>query len=82
MNQEDGSVRMGYSFQFWLPPDHNNEFVASGAFGQNLWIDRSRDFVVAQFATSDIPSREYVAAMRALGDAVVSSREAPVPAGG
>ena len=66
---------MGYSFQFWLPPDHDNEFVASGAFGQELWIDRSRGFVVAQFATNDTPSREYVAAMRALGDAVSSERE-------
>lgn len=82
VDPEDGSVRMGYSFQFWLPPDHDNEFVARGAFGQELWIDRSRGFVVAQFATSDIPSREYVAAMRALGDAVVSTREAQDPTGG
>ena len=82
VNPESGSVRMGYSFQFWLPPDHDNEFVASGAFGQELWIDRSRGFVVAQFATSDTPSGEYVAAMRALGDAVVSSREEQDPTGG
>ena len=38
-------------FQFWLPENYDQEFMAAGAFGQYLWIDRKRRFVVAQFST-------------------------------
>jgi hypothetical protein len=41
----------GYSFQFWLPLDYDQEFIAKGAFGQYLWTDRKNGFVVAQFST-------------------------------
>jgi CubicO group peptidase (beta-lactamase class C family) len=47
----EGKPRAGYSFQFWLPADYDKEFMASGAFGQYLWIDRKQEFVVAQFST-------------------------------
>ena len=47
----EGNVREGYSFQFWLPLDYDQEFIAKGAFGQYMWTDRKRKFVVAQFST-------------------------------
>jgi len=63
-----------YSFQFWLPQDSKQEFYASGAFGNQLWIDTARGFLVARFGTQvgalDISSAEHVAAVRAIGDAV------------
>ena len=73
---EEGAddVAMGYSYQFWLPPEYDNEFVARGALGQYLWIDRKREFVVAQFSTAAIHnSLEYTKLMRAIGDALSSS---------
>lgn len=63
-----------YSFQFWLPEDPDQEFYASGAFSNHLWIDKARGFTVAQFGTQlgvlALSSAEREAAMRALGDAV------------
>ena len=79
----EGNPRAGYSYQFWLPHDYDQEFMAAGAFGQYLWVDRKRGFVVAQFATgppfwemaggggrTDGSTRqaEFFAVMRGLGD--------------
>ena len=47
---DEGKITEGYSFQFWLPANYDQEFMASGAFRQYLWIDRKREFVVAQFS--------------------------------
>ena len=78
----EASRRSGYSFQFWLPPAYDREFIAMGAFGQYLWIDRERGFVVAQFSTgaslrqmltsggassTAVSEEETFAVMRALG---------------
>ncbi|MCZ6680044.1 MAG: serine hydrolase [Candidatus Poribacteria bacterium] len=70
---DEGKIAEGYSFQFWLPADYDQEFMAVGAFGQYLWIDRKRDFVAAQFSIGGergqhgISSNEKEAVMRALG---------------
>jgi hypothetical protein len=73
---EAGELREGYSFQFWLPENYDQEFMALGAFGQYLWIDRKRSFVVAQFSTgqalfmtqgqSGVSPREREAVMRSM----------------
>jgi CubicO group peptidase (beta-lactamase class C family) len=73
---EEGELEEGYSFQFWLPENYDQEFMAAGAFGQTLWIDRKRNFVVAQFSTgqamfmtqgqSGASPREREAVMRAM----------------
>ena len=70
---EEGKMEEGYSFQFWLPPDYDQEFMAVGAFGHYLWIDRKRGFVAAQFSVGEelgepgISAEERAAVMRALG---------------
>lgn len=70
---EEGIMEEGYSFQFWLPPGYDQEFIAAGAFGHYLWIDRKRDFVAAQFSVGGelgepgISAEERAAVMRALG---------------
>lgn len=74
VDPETGDVSLGYSYQFWLPPEGQDEFIALGAFGQYLWIDRRRRFVVAQFSITDPSPNEYVAAMRAIGDRIVAER--------
>ena len=75
---EKGGVAEGYSFQFWLPLDYDQEFMALGAFGQYLWIDRSRKFVVSQFSVGGergkpgISAKEKEAVFRALGSFMLS----------
>jgi CubicO group peptidase (beta-lactamase class C family) len=64
----------GYSFQWWLPLDYDQEFIAKGAFGQYLWTDRKHGFVVAQFSTGqpmlgkkiDVKEEEFEAVARAM----------------
>jgi hypothetical protein len=74
----------GYSFQFWLPLNYDQEFIAKGAMGQYLWTDRKNGFVVAQFSTGQsmlsfrgqgpIKEEEFEAVARAMGQLVRSSR--------
>ena len=79
---DDGKEKLleGYSFQFWLPRDYDQEFIAKGAFGQYMWTDRKRGFVVAQFSTGQsmltfrgeapIKEEEFAAVARAMGQLV------------
>ena len=85
--QEPTHRKLGYGYQFWVPPNYNGEFMALGAFGQVLWIDLKRDAVVAQFSgfakTTQLLDRrgkadpdpdadmEPPAVMRAIIDAVI-----------
>ena len=79
-----GKSKGGYTFQFWLPANYDQEFMAVGAFGQYLWVDRKQKFVVAQFSTGQpITSRgksgatgeEMAAVMRTLGQAAIAATE-------
>jgi CubicO group peptidase (beta-lactamase class C family) len=71
---DGGNIREGYSFQFWLPLNYDEEFMASGAFKHYLWIDKKREFVVAQFSISNdgASAKEKEAVFRALGTFVTS----------
>jgi hypothetical protein len=72
----------GYSFQFWLPLNYDQEFIAKGAFGQHLWTDRKNKFVVAQFSTGQsmistqgeapIKPKEFEAVARAMRQLTMS----------
>lgn len=72
---DEGNIREGYSFQFWLPLNYDEEFMASGAFKHYLWIDRRREFVVAQFSISNggASVKEKEAVFRALGTFVTGN---------
>jgi CubicO group peptidase (beta-lactamase class C family) len=71
--QEPTAESSGYGMQFWVPQAYDGEFYGAGAFGQYLWIDTSREVVVAQFAAQlpgDVEDRERDAAFRSLVAAV------------
>ena len=84
-SNEDDEPKLaeGYSFQFWLPLNYDQEFIAKGAFGQYLWTDRKNEFVVAQFSTGQsmltfrgeapIKPEEFEAVARAMGQLAASS---------
>ena len=77
-HDEQGEMQRGYSVQFWIPHDYEQEFIAAGAFGHYLWIDRQRGTVVAQFSTgqpilftqgeSGAGPEEFAAVMRTLAN--------------
>ncbi|MBW1813681.1 MAG: serine hydrolase [Deltaproteobacteria bacterium] len=81
---DTGKLKEGYTFQFWLPENYDQEFMAAGAFGQYLWIDRKLKYVVAQFSIgqpigakgeSGAGPREKEAVMRALGRSAIAAAE-------
>jgi CubicO group peptidase (beta-lactamase class C family) len=84
IDPETGELQEGYTFQFWLPENYDQEFFGAGAFGQYVWIDRKLKYVVAQFSTgqtigikgeSGAGPREKEAVMRALGRAAIAASQ-------
>lgn len=64
---------LGYGYQWWLPPDADGEFFATGIYGQYLWVDRKAGVVIVKtsadrnFRAEDSVSRlEHIAFFRAV----------------
>lgn len=62
-----------YGYQWWLPPEHDDEFYGIGVYGQYLWIDRKAGVVVVKtsadkaFRENDGRAQvETIAVMRAI----------------
>lgn len=66
----------GYGYQWWLPADARpGEVFAHGIYGQYIWIDRSRDIVIAVNAADrgfkePGVDAENIAVLRAIADAL------------
>ena len=73
---EDGSWRDGYSFQWWLPYGYDQEFIARGAAGQYMYVNKKDNYVVAQFSGEGKAStKEQIAFYRAVGNHFSSNSE-------
>lgn len=65
---EDGGFVDGYSVQWWLPYDYDQEFIARGAFGQYLYVNRKEKYVVAQFSIGgEVSTKEEISFYRSVG---------------
>ena len=69
----DGSVKFGYGYQWWLPLDADDEFMAIGIYGQFIYVDRKSDLVIVKnsadtrFLENNYESKEKaVSAFRAI----------------
>lgn len=66
----------GYGYQWWLPPDARaGEVWARGVYGQEIWIDRSNDVVIAVNSadrgfTAPGVMTEKIALFRAIADSL------------
>jgi CubicO group peptidase (beta-lactamase class C family) len=63
----------GYSYHFWLPPEHDGEFMAAGVYGQYVFIDPARDVVIARSSADpdwSARQRESAAVMQAVARGV------------
>jgi CubicO group peptidase (beta-lactamase class C family) len=66
---EDGSWSDGYSFQWWLPYGYDQEFIARGAAGQYMYVNKKDNYVVAQFSgEGKATTKEQIAFWRAVGE--------------
>ncbi len=66
----------GYGYQWWLPPEARpGEVWARGVYGQNIWIDRTNDVVIAVNSadrdfTEDGVMPTNIAMFRAIADSL------------
>lgn len=65
---ENGRYLDGYSMQWWLPLDYDQEFIARGASGQYLYVNKKKNYVVAQFSSrGNVSTKEEITFYRAVG---------------
>ena len=65
---EDGRWRDGYSFQWWLPVGYDQEFIARGAAGQYMYVNKKDNYLVAQFSgEGNVSKKEEITFYRAVG---------------
>lgn len=64
---------LGYGYQWWIPEDPRDEFLAIGIWGQYIYVDRVRDVVIVKTSADydfDIRDYESIAVFRAIAQAV------------
>jgi CubicO group peptidase (beta-lactamase class C family) len=47
--------RMGYGYQWWLPPGRPGVFQAIGIYGQSIWVDPAKRLVIVQTSAWPTP---------------------------
>jgi len=66
---DSGRWRDGYSMQWWLPYGYEQEFIARGASGQYLYVNKKDNYVVAQFSSrGKVSTKEEITFYRAVGN--------------
>lgn len=75
--RENGSVKFGYGYQWWLPLDADEEFLAIGIYGQYIYVNRHTNVVIVKnsadidFMANNYESKEMaVSAFRAISDSL------------
>ncbi|BFM10659.1 serine hydrolase [Simiduia litorea] len=69
----NADTNFGYGYQWWLPENPDQEFLAIGIYGQYIYIDRKHDVVIVKnsadrnFMANDYENKDIaVAAFRAI----------------
>lgn len=45
---EEGSPKLGYAYQWWIPKSEEGEFMAVGVYGQFIYVNPTRRVVIAK----------------------------------
>jgi CubicO group peptidase (beta-lactamase class C family) len=84
--RDNATTDFGYGYQWWIPKNPDQEFLALGIYGQYIYINRKQNIVIAQnsanrnFMANEYESKDIaVAAFRAIAHSL-SSNEATVTA--
>ena len=75
--RDSSDTHLGYGYQWWIPEQADDEFMALGIYGQYIYINRKADVVIVKnsanrsFMDNDFESeRIAVAAFRAIVDSL------------
>lgn len=77
--RDTANTNFGYGYQWWLPENPDQEFLAIGIYGQYIYIDRKHDVVIVknsadrnfmanQYESKDIAVAAFRAIAQSLGD--------------
>lgn len=73
----DSDWTFGYQYQWWIPEDADEEFVAIGVWGQYIYVDPGAELIIVKNSVDpDFDARDYetVAAFRAISEHLQASR--------
>ncbi|WP_396588827.1 serine hydrolase domain-containing protein [Bermanella sp. R86510] len=77
--RDNASTNFGYGYQWWLPENPDEEFLALGIYGQYIYINRKHDVVIVKnsanrdFMANDYESKDIaVAAFRRIAESAES----------
>jgi CubicO group peptidase (beta-lactamase class C family) len=77
--RDNATTDLGYGYQWWIPKNPDQEFLAIGIYGQYIYINRKHNVVIAQnsanrnFMANEYESKDIaVAAFRAIAQSVSS----------
>ena len=83
--RDTSKTNFGYGYQWWLPENPDQEFLAIGIYGQYIYVNRKHNVVIAKnsadrnFMENDYESKDItVAAFRAITRSIVGENESQV----
>lgn len=75
--RDNATTNFGYGYQWWLPENPDQEFLAIGIYGQYIYINRKHDVVIVKssadrdFMANDYESKDIaVAAFRSIAQSL------------
>lgn len=82
--RDTSKTNFGYGYQWWLPENPDQEFLAIGIYGQYIYINRKHNVVIAKnsadrnFMANDYESKDIaVAAFRAIAESLNNTPAMP-----
>lgn len=79
--RDNADTRWGYGYQWWIPEDADEEFLAMGIYGQYIYINRKIDVVIVKnsadigFMDNGYESMEYaIAAFRTIAQSLANKQ--------
>jgi CubicO group peptidase (beta-lactamase class C family) len=82
--RDTSKTNFGYGYQWWLPENPDQEFLAIGIYGQYIYINRKHNVVIAKnsadrnFMANDYESKDIaVAAFRAIAESLNNTPTMP-----
>lgn len=79
--RENANTHWGYGYQWWIPENSDDEFLAIGIYGQYIYINRKVDIVIVKnsadisFMDNGYESMEYsIAAFREIAQSFINKQ--------
>jgi len=79
--RDSAKTNLGYGYQWWIPENADEEFMAIGIYGQYIYVNRKADVVIVKnsadinFMDNGYESKDFaIAAFRAIAESLMSEQ--------